>query len=163
MLTSIAGFPRIGDRRELKFASEGYLSGKISKEELRKAAAAIRAENWKFLKDAGISLIPSNDFSFYSRVADAAAALGFIPERFREEGLTGEDLQFALGRGFNGKNGPAEPLSMKKWFDTNLHYLVPEFDDSSVITSDCTKAAGEFNEARDLGINTVPTLIGRRG
>ena len=160
MLTSVAGFPRIGDRRELKFASEGYLSGKISKDELRKAAAAIRAQNWKFLKDSGISLIPSNDFSFYSRVADAAAALGFIPERFREEGLTGEDLQFALGRGFNGKNGPAEPLSMKKWFDTNLHYLVPEFDDTSVITSDCTKAAGEFNEARDLGINTVPTLIG---
>ena len=160
MLTSVAGFPRIGDRRELKFASEGYLSGKISKEELRKAAAAIRAENWKFLKDSGISLIPSNDFSFYSRVADAAAALGFIPERFREDGLTGEDLQFALGRGFSGKNGPAEPLSMKKWFDTNLHYLVPEFDDTSVITSDCTKAAGEFNEARDLGINTFPTLIG---
>ena len=160
MLTSIAGFPRIGDRRELKFASEGYLSGKISKDELRKAAAAIRAQNWKFLKDSGISLIPSNDFSFYSRVADAAAALGFIPERFREDGLTGEDLQFALGRGFSGKNGPAEPLSMKKWFDTNLHYLVPEFDDTSVITSDCTKAAGEFNEARDLGINTFPTLIG---
>ena len=160
MLTSVAGFPRIGDRRELKFASEGYLSGKISKDELRKAAAAIRAQNWKFLKDSGISLIPSNDFSFYSRVADAAAALGFIPERFREDGLTGEDLQFALGRGFSGKNGPAEPLSMKKWFDTNLHYLVPEFDDTSVITSDCTKAAGEFNEARDLGINTVPTLIG---
>ena len=160
MLTSVAGFPRIGDRRELKFASEGYLSGKISKDELRKAAAAIRAQNWKFLKDSGISLIPSNDFSFYSRVADAAAALGFIPERFREDGLTGEDLQFALGRGFSGKNGPAEPLSMKKWFDTNLHYLVPEFDDTSVITSDCTKAAGEFNEARDLGINTFPTLIG---
>ena len=81
-LSNVSGFPRIGRERELKFATEGYWRGETSAEELAGVAKAIRVENWKLMQDAGIDLIPSNDFSYYDQVLDTVALVGAVPERY---------------------------------------------------------------------------------
>ena len=120
--STILGYPRIGPNRELKKAVEGYWAGKITAEALAEAGATIRAQTWTGLSEAGLDEAPSNTFSYYDQVLDTAIAVGAIPDRFRELGLSELDTYFALARGTD----ELAPLELTKWFDTNYHYLVPE-------------------------------------
>lgn len=159
--TSVIGFPRIGKNRELKFASEKYFKGEISASELEKTAAELRSYGWKKQADADISFIPSNDFSFYDNMLDTAFLLGAIPARYKALGLSPLETYFAAAHGYQGKAGDVKALPMKKWFNTNYHYIVPELsDDTELKINGENKALSEFKEAKALGIQTVPTLIG---
>ena len=159
--TSVIGFPRIGKNRELKFASEKYFKGELSVSELEKTAAELRAYGWKKQKDAGITFIPSNDFSFYDNMLDTSFLLGAVPERYAALNLSTLEKYFAAAHGYQGKAGDVKALPMKKWFNTNYHYIVPEISDDTVITlQKDNKVLSEYNEAKALGIKTVPTVIG---
>lgn len=158
--TSVIGFPRIGKTRELKFASEKFFKGEVSEAELQKVAAEIREYGWQKQKAAGISFIPSNDFSFYDNVLDTAFLLGAVPARYKELGVSALETYFAAAHGYQGEKGDVKALPMKKWFNTNYHYIVPEIDDSTVIALSSDKPVQEYNEAKAAGIQTVPSLIG---
>jgi 5-methyltetrahydropteroyltriglutamate--homocysteine methyltransferase len=156
------GFPRIGARRELKRALESYWAGLITEAQLLVTAKAIRQENWLRQKAIGIDLIPSNDFSLYDHVLDACALVGAVPERFHwTGGNVNLTTYFSMARGAAPSSGPAAaPLEMTKWFDTNYHYLVPELHPQQTFRIASTKPFDEFSEARALGIETVPVLLG---
>ena len=159
--TSVIGFPRIGKNRELKFASEKYFKGELSVNELEKTAAELRAYGWKKQAEAGITFIPSNDFSFYDNMLDTAFLLGAVPARYKTLGLSQLETYFAAAHGYQGEAGDVKALPMKKWFNTNYHYIVPELSDDMVFdVSGTNKAVAEFKEAKALGFQTVPTLIG---
>lgn len=159
--TSVIGFPRIGKNRELKFASEKYFKKEISADELEKIAADLRAYGWKKQADAGISFIPSNDFSFYDNMLDTAFLLEALPARYKALGLSPLETYFAAAHGYQGKAGDVKALPMKKWFNTNYHYIVPELsDDMKLAVSTQNKALSEFKEAKSLGIQTISSLIG---
>ncbi|MCD8238667.1 MAG: 5-methyltetrahydropteroyltriglutamate--homocysteine S-methyltransferase [Clostridiales bacterium] len=160
MKTAVIGYPRIGSLRELKFASEKYFKGAVSADELRETAAYIRAANLNAQAAAGIDFIPSNDFSFYDNLLDSAVLLNIIPERYRELNVSPLDTYFAMARGYQGEAGNVKALAMKKWFNTNCHYIVPEIDDETELKLNDTKPFDEFTEAKNLGIKTVPALIG---
>ncbi len=162
MKSSIIGFPRIGEKRELKFASEKYFKGSISSAELQKVASDIRSFGWKKQQEFGIDFIPSNDFSFYDNMLDVAAMLGCVPERYKNLNLSELDTYFAMAHGYQGEKGDVKALAMKKWFNTNYHYIVPEIDDNTVLSCDVEncKPVVEFLEAKNQGITTVPTIIG---
>lgn len=161
MTTSIIGFPHIGKDRELKFQSEAFFSGKISKDDLLETARAVRRYGWEREKAAGLSFIPSGDFSFYDRVLDIALALHAIPERFAKLGLDPLETYFAMARGYQGSAGDVKALPMKKWFNTNYHYIVPEIEAGAKLFADDENAfVADFKEALALGIETTPTLIG---
>src|SRR5690554_3968442 len=151
------GFPRIGAHRELKFALESYWKGATSKSDLLATAAQLRARHWQLQQTAGIEVIPSNDFTLYDHVLDTALAFGAVPERFADlRGGDPLDLYFACARGSDA----APAMEMTKWFDTNYHYIVPEFHAGQTFRLASTKAVDEFNEAKALGIHTRPVLIG---
>ena len=150
------GFPSIGGNRELKKALENYWAGRIGEDALHAAAAKIRKENWLLQKSAGIDFIPSNDFSLYDRMLDATASFGVVPERFADAGLSALDTYFAMARGAKGT--PA--CAMTKWFDTNYHYIVPELKPDTRFRLVADKAIDEYREAKALGVETVPGLIG---
>jgi len=159
-IASLLGYPRIGRARELKRALEGYWSGRLSAEELEAQAANLRAERWRLQRDAGIDHIPSNDFSLYDHVLDAALTVGVVPERFGWSGGAPDlDLIFSMAR---GRGGAAEvaPLDMTKWFDTNYHFLVPELATDQTFSLAWRKPIDEFLEAKALGIITRPVLLG---
>ncbi|MBQ3770649.1 MAG: 5-methyltetrahydropteroyltriglutamate--homocysteine S-methyltransferase [Bacteroidaceae bacterium] len=159
--TSVIGFPRIGKKRELKFASEKFFKGEVSEDELRKVAAEIRLYGWQKQQEAGIDFIPSNDFSFYDNMLDTAFLLGAVPQRYRLLGLPQLETYFAAAHGYQGKLGDVKALPMKKWFNTNYHYIEPEIDDTTELgVATDAKPVSEFIEAKSAGINTVPTLIG---
>ncbi|MBQ3800631.1 MAG: 5-methyltetrahydropteroyltriglutamate--homocysteine S-methyltransferase [Treponema sp.] len=159
--TSVIGFPRVGAHRELKFAIEKYFAGKVSADEVQKTAAAMREYGWKKQKDAGISFIASNDFSFYDNMLDTAFMLNAIPSRYAKLGLSSLDTYFAMAHGYQGDKGDVKALPMKKWFNTNYHYLVPELEDGvRLAVSDSNKALDEYREAKKQGVDTVPYLIG---
>lgn len=160
MQTSIVGYPRVGVLRELKFASEKYFKGAIAIEELHRTGAELRAAHWKVQQENGIDFIPSNDFSFYDGLLDTACLLNIIPERYRALGLTPLETYFAMARGYQGEQGDVKALAMKKWFNTNYHYMVPEIDDAADIRLAGTKLFDEFLEAKALGIVTKPVAIG---
>ena len=160
MKTTIIGYPRIGGLRELKFASEKYFRGEITAEELEAAAKDIRLNNLKLQKESGLSAIPSNDFSFYDGVLDTAFLLGAVPERYTSLGLGMLDTYFAAARGYQGDKGDVKALAMKKWFNTNYHYIVPEIDDNTKITLAGTKPFDLFGEALENGVKTRPVIIG---
>jgi len=162
MLTQNLGFPRIGVNRELKKACESYWAGKNSLQELEDAGKQERLKNWKIQQKAGIGLIPSNDFSFYDQIADWCFVLDVLPSRFRPlKGiLSSKDLYFSLCRGYQKNGFDVIPLEMTKWFDTNYHYLVPEFEKKQQIAFSNTKPVDEFTEALLLGIKTKPVLPG---
>lgn len=160
MKTSVIGFPRIGKNRELKFASEKYFKKEISEAELLSVAREIRKGNWLSQKDANVSFISSNDFSFYDNMLDTAVLLNVIPKRYRELGLPGIDTYFAMARGYQGDKGNVKALAMKKWFNTNYHYIVPEIDDDTEISLSGNKPVDEYLEAKALGIETKTALIG---
>lgn len=156
VLSANLGFPRIGIDRELKRATEAYWKGKRTQEELLETARTIRRQNWLLQKNEGIDYIPSNDFSFYDHVLDTTAMLGAVPSRYRESGKTGLDIYFAMARGTDC----VAPMEMTKWFNTNYHYIVPEFEANQTFSLGSTKVIDEFIEARDQGILTRPVLLG---
>ena len=158
--TNILGYPRIGAHRELKRAEEAYWAGKISRQELLDTAALIRKENWQLQKEAGIDLIPSNDFSFYDQTLDLSLALGVIPERYNSLKDDRLELYFAMAHGYQKDGIDVTAMEMTKWFNTNYHYIVPEFTRNQKFELTFNKAALEFKEALDLGIRTKPVLIG---
>lgn len=160
MLTSIIGFPRVGNLRELKFATEKYFKHQISQERLQTVAKEIREKQWRLLKENGIDLIPSNDFSFYDTLLDSAALFNIIPSRYKELNLSDLDTYFAMARGYQGDYGDVRALAMKKWFNTNYHYMVPEIEDDTEIKLTGTKLFDEFHEALHLGILTKPVITG---
>lgn len=160
MKTSVIGFPRVGTLRELKFASEKYFRHEITAQELIGIAADLRRRHWMTQVTAGIDFIPCNDFSFYDIVLDTAVLLGIVPKRYRELNISKLDIYFAMARGYQGESGDVKALAMKKWFNTNYHYIVPEIEDNTVISLDCEKLTGEYEEARELGIKTKPVVTG---
>jgi 5-methyltetrahydropteroyltriglutamate--homocysteine methyltransferase len=161
-LSNVSGFPRIGRNRELKFATEGYWRGETSAEELATVAKAIRVENWQLMQDAGIDLIPSNDFSYYDQVLDTIALIGAVPERYGwGGGQVDLDTYFAMARGRQADGVDATAMEMTKWFDTNYHYIVPELGPDTRFSLSSSKPFDEHAEAmEELGIDTVPVLIG---
>lgn len=159
--TSISGFPRIGRDRELKKAIEAYWKGNATLDDVRETGRELRVRHWRLEKDAGIDLIPSNDFSLYDQMLDTAVLLNVIPARYRRLGFDNpEETLFAMARGYQGERGDVTALPMKKWFTTNYHYLVPEFDASTEVRLNGTKPFDEYLEAKSLGIETKPVLIG---
>lgn len=158
--TSVLGFPRIGKNRELKKACEAFWADKISREDLLEAASKIRRENWQRMKDLGIELIPSNDFSFYDHILDLTLALGAIPERYKNLKDDKLALYFAMAHGQQKDGVDVTAMEMSKWFDTNYHYIVPEFVKNQKFELFNEKAVDEFNEAKKLGIETKPVLVG---
>ena len=160
MKTSIIGYPRIGSDRELKFAAEKYFRKEISSAELEKTAEELRKIHWETQKNAEIDFIASNDFSYYDNMLDTAVLLNAVPERYKALNLSGLDTYFAIARGYQGENGDVKALPMKKWFNTNYHYIVPEIDDDTKICVADTKPFDLFREAQKDGIKTKPVVIG---
>lgn len=160
MKASVVGYPRIGELRELKFALEHYFKNEITLEELEERARGLRRRNWELQKEAGIDFIPSNDFSYYDGFLDTAYMLGMVPQRYADLKLSPIDTYFAMARGYQGEGGDVKALGMKKWFNTNYHYMVPEVEDSCQIALKGRKPLEEFLEARELGIETKPVITG---
>ncbi|WP_303315462.1 5-methyltetrahydropteroyltriglutamate--homocysteine S-methyltransferase [Flavivirga abyssicola] len=161
MKTTILGYPRIGKQRELKKANEGYWAGKTNQKELLEVGLSIRKENWQLQKNTGIDSIPSNDFSFYDQVLDTCLSVGCIPKRYDKlKQGNSLDLYFAMARGIQNKDIDCTAMEMTKWFDTNYHYIVPEFEKEQTFEFFSTKIIDEYKEALELGIKTKPVLIG---
>ncbi len=164
------GFPRIGLKRELKFALESHWSGKTGQDELLETAKALRARHWQAQQAGGVAIIPSNDFSLYDHVLDLAVALGAVPEGYgwQGEGPVPLSTYFVLARGGEIAGTCCEgcapkgvsALEMTKWFDTNYHYMVPEFSAAQGFRLTASKALAEFQEAKALSIHTRPVLLG---
>jgi len=157
------GFPRIGGQRELKRALEGYWSGDRGQQDLLSATAELRQHNWQLQSRAGLEHIPSNDFSLYDHVLDTTAMVGAVPARYGWQGGQVElDTYFAMARGRPSDDpaGGVAPMEMTKWFDTNYHYLVPEFWPGQTFSLGSTKPVDEFVEARRQGLHTRPVLLG---
>jgi len=161
------GYPRIGENRELKRATEAFWNGSITEAQLFANAAKLRRHHWQKQQAIGIDLIPSNDFSFYDQMGDTAALVGCVPKRFTwSDPSVDLTTYFKMARGNVGTHGEghgdntAAALEMTKWFDTNYHYLVPEFDSYSSFRLATRKPIEEFREARALGILSKPVLIG---
>jgi 5-methyltetrahydropteroyltriglutamate--homocysteine methyltransferase len=155
------GFPPLGAGRELKRATEGYWSGKVTLANLLKTGADLRARHWRLQQDAGIDLIPSNDFSYYDRVLDTCALVGAVPKRYGWSGGPVDlDTYFAMARGVQSGGRDVTAMEMTKWFDTNYHYIVPEFEPGQAFRLSSSKPVDEFLEAKALGIQTKPVLIG---
>lgn len=164
MLTQNLGYPRIGGHRELKKACENYWAGKIELKDLLATGITIRRDNWLAQKVAGIDLIPSNDFSYYDQVLDHSMMFGAIPQRYNDiilkKGNDELDLYFAMARGYQKDHLDVMAMEMTKWFDTNYHYIVPEFHKGQEFKLFSTKIIDEFYEAKKLGVLTKPVLIG---
>ncbi|KZT12510.1 5-methyltetrahydropteroyltriglutamate-homocysteine S-methyltransferase [Laetiporus sulphureus 93-53] len=158
--SSVLGFPRIGANREVKKAVEAYWAGKLSADELTKAAADVKKASWVSLKERNVDLIPSGDFSLYDHVLDHSAAFNVIPKRYLGHNLSPLDVYFAMGRGRQADGVDVPASEMKKWFDSNYHFVVPEFSDETDFKLNFNKALEEFNEAKALGITTRPVVLG---
>ncbi|MCZ6655310.1 MAG: 5-methyltetrahydropteroyltriglutamate--homocysteine S-methyltransferase, partial [Planctomycetota bacterium] len=157
VLPTNLGFPRIGPDRELKKAVEAFWAGKSSSDELPATAAQLRQDNWRLQQEFGLAHIPSNDFSMYDQVLDTIAMVGAVPPRYDwDGGPVGLDTYFVMARGNTG----VKAMAMMKWFDTNYHYIVPEFTADQKFTLASTKVIDEFKEAREAGIETRPVLVG---
>jgi len=164
MLTQNLGYPRIGSQRELKKICENYWADKTGYKNVLQVGKNIRHENWNLQKETGIDIIPSNDFSFYDHVLDHSLTFGAIPKRYNEvilkKGNSELDLYFAMARGYQKDGLDVVAMEMTKWFDTNYHYIVPEFYKDQPFKLFSTKIIDEFYEAKQLGITTKPVLIG---
>ena len=160
MKNSIIGYPRVGKSRELKFWTESYFRKEISSHELLKNSKELREEQWQLQKDLKINYIPSNDFSFYDIMLDTVVLLNAIPNEYKELKVNVLDTYFAMARGYQGENGDVKALSMKKWFNTNYHYIVPELYDYTKIKLNGEKPFLEYLEAKEIGIKTKPVIMG---
>lgn len=174
--THSLGYPRIGEQRELKKATEAYWKGKLNREELEKVAQSLRTGHWKKQQDAGLDFVPCGDFSFYDHVLDTTCMVGNVPPRF---GWTGDeadlDTRFLIARGQRGEaaGDPGEDgkdcqtgklntfaSEMTKWFDTNYHYIVPEFSAKTRFRLASTQIIDQFKEAKEQGVQAKPVLLG---
>ena len=160
MKTSVIGFPRIGTLRELKFASEKYFKKEITADELLAKGKELRKIHWNTQKEAGIDFISSNDFSFYDILLDTAVLFGIVPKRYKELNLSELDTYFAMARGYQGESGDVKALAMRKWFNTNYHYIVPEVEDYTEIRLSDNKPFEHYNEAKALQVETKSIVIG---
>lgn len=168
--TANLGFPRIGRKRELKFALEAYWAGKSNEADLLQSARDLRHRHWRLQQEHGIDIIPSNDFSLYDQVLDHMVMFGAIPNGYGwTEGSVSLETYFALARGERGEtacgcgssHGAGRPaLEMTKWFDTNYHYLVPEFQAGQTFSLTRNLPLDAFLEAREIGIHTRPVILG---
>ena len=156
-LTHNLGFPRIGAQRELKKALEAYWRREIDEDRLQTIAAELRKQHWILQRDAGIDLIPAGDFALYDQMLNMTALLGAAPARFNAGGEEiGLDMYFAMARGT-----PSQPaMEMTKWFDTNYHYIVPEFNANTTFRIASSQLFNEVAEAKALGISPKVVLIG---
>ncbi|MFF7381364.1 5-methyltetrahydropteroyltriglutamate--homocysteine S-methyltransferase [Streptomyces griseoluteus] len=155
--STVYGYPRQGQDRELKRAIEGYWKGRVTADALRSTAAGLRRANWQALAEAGIDEVPTGDFSYYDHVLDTTVMVGAIPQRHRAAVAADPlDGYFAMARGTQD----IAPLEMTKWFDTNYHYLVPELGPDMVFSADSAKQVGELTEALALGLAARPVLVG---
>ncbi|WP_367866882.1 5-methyltetrahydropteroyltriglutamate--homocysteine S-methyltransferase [Pedobacter sp. WC2423] len=163
MQTHNLGYPRIGSNRELKKACEQYWSGKITLADLLSKGKNISEHNWKLQQEAGIDLIPSNDFSYYDQILDMSLTVGAIPKRYNQVALKSNnemDLYFAMARGYQKEGLDITAMEMTKWLDTNYHYIVPEFYKDQEFKLFSNKIVNEFVSAKRLGINSKPVIIG---
>lgn len=160
MKSAIIGFPRVGKLRELKFVSEKYFRGEITEEKLNATGKALRSEHWQLQKNAGIDYIPSNDFSFYDGMLDMTTLLNAIPREYKNLNLNEHETYFSMARGYQGVHGDEKAFAMKKWFNTNYHYMVPELYDDTKIKLSGNKPFDEYKEAKAIGIETKPVIIG---
>ncbi|CAN5976604.1 unnamed protein product [Sphagnum jensenii] len=157
MTSHVVGYPRMGPKRELKFALESFWDKKTAASDLEKTAKDLRHAIWKQMADAGVTLIPSNTFSYYDQVLDTTALVGAVPPRYGwTGGEIGLDIYFSMARG----NATQPAMEMTKWFDTNYHYIVPELSPETKFALSSRKAVSEYKEAKELGIETVPVLVG---
>jgi 5-methyltetrahydropteroyltriglutamate--homocysteine methyltransferase len=150
----VIGFPRIGEKRELKKVLEKYWAKQSDFNEVKYVARQLRRRHWNYQKQANISFISSNDFSLYDNVLDTTILLGAIPKRF--EYLKDEELYFAMARG----NDTCVAMEMTKWFNTNYHYIVPEISKSTTFKLNSKKIIEEYEEAKELGLKTKINLLG---
>lgn len=160
MKNAVIGFPRVGKLRELKFVSEKYFRGDVDARELLETGKALRKEHLIWQKELGIEYISSNDFSFYDGMLDTAVLLNVIPKCYQNLNLSKLDTYFAMARGYQANSLDVPALAMKKWFNTNYHYLVPELEADTQIKLVGDKPFEEYLEAKELGIETKPVLIG---
>ncbi|WP_420154207.1 5-methyltetrahydropteroyltriglutamate--homocysteine S-methyltransferase [Siphonobacter sp.] len=164
MVTHNLGYPRVGSKRELKWASEQFWAGKISKDELLWAGRQVRRQNWQTQQEAGIQWIPSNDFSYYDQVLDTALMVGAVPERYQSliDGKSNRELEiyFAMARGIQQNGLDIKAMEMTKWFDTNYHFIVPEFLKNQQFKRYSDKVIHDFEDAKQMGILTKPVLLG---
>lgn len=160
MTATIVGFPRIRENRELKFITEKYFKHEATEEELKERAKDLRQHDRKLLLDSGLTNFTSNHFSFYDQMLDAAFLFNVIPENIAELDLSDLDKYFALARGYQGKKGDVKAWPMKKWFNTNYHYIVPQFTADTDVKLAGTKIFDEFVEAKEDETITRPVLVG---
>ncbi|SIT17842.1 methionine synthase (B12-independent) [Filimonas lacunae] len=164
MFTNILGYPRIGGHRELKKACESYWAGESTLRDLQLTAKEIRRHNWLLQQQAGIDLIPCNDFSFYDQVLDMCLTVSAIPERFHplveQQQFPETDLLFAMARGYQKDGYDITAMEMTKWFDTNYHYIVPEFYANQQFNLLSDKIVNECREAIQAGIQPKPVILG---
>ncbi|KAG6065001.1 homocysteine methyltransferase Met26 [Claviceps humidiphila] len=159
--SAVLGFPRMGVLRDLKKATEAYWGGKISQADLLTEAKRLRLAHWKIQKDAGVDIIPSNDFALYDHVLHQIQDFGAVPERYTKDGLDTVDQYFAMGRGHQKGGVDVPSLEMVKWFDSNYHYVKPTLQNNQTFKLvDSPKAVAEFKEAKEAGIATRPVLVG---
>ena len=155
------GFPRMGLNRELKKALEAFWKGKSSKDDLLAVAKDLRARHWKLQQDAGIESIPTSDFSLYDHILDTTAMFGNIPKRYNwDGGAVDLDLYFAMARGRQQGGEDVVAMEMTKWFDTNYHYIVPEFHEGTEFKLSTTNVVDQAKEAIAQGIAPRPVQIG---
>ena len=151
----ILGFPRIGARRELKTAVEAHWKGQLDEAGLRAVGRELRNRHWALQQAAGLDCVTVGDFAFYDHLHNATALFSAAPARFGLNGPVDLAGYFAMARGT-----PEQPaLAMKKWFDTNYHYLVPELTPDTVFSLDLSKPLGEYRLARTLGLQARPVLV----
>ncbi|KAI0853883.1 cobalamin-independent methionine synthase [Daldinia vernicosa] len=159
--SAVLGFPRMGVNRDLKKATEAYWAGNLSQADLLAEAKRLRLAHWKIQKDAGVDVIPSNDFALYDHVLSHIQDFGAVPERYSNAGLDRVDEYFAMGRGHQKGGVDVPSLEMVKWFDSNYHYVKPTLQDNQTFKLTANpKAVVEFLEAKEAGINTRPVLLG---
>lgn len=158
MEAHVLGFPRIGAGRELKKALEGYWKGAVSREELAACEKSLKERHWGIQRGQGLSMVSVGDFSLYDQMLDLACLLGMIPERFGPAGAFDLDIYFRMARGDAAVNIPA--MEMTKWFDSNYHYIVPEFTLDLTIRRSTRKVLEETYHALSLGLRPKPVLIG---
>lgn len=158
--SAVLGFPRIGDKREIKKAVEAYWADKISAAELQAAAKEVRLQNWKRIQAAGVDHVPSNDFALYDHVLDHCTMLNVVPSKYYDAKLTPLDLSFAMGRGRQRDGVDLPACEMNKYLGTNYHYIVPEVSNQTEFKLVHQKPVDEYLEAKAAGIETRPVIFG---